>query len=88
MAATSQVQLVSDVHMLLYPYLLYPLQAISLSASIFMTVAIALERYIAISQPFNHRYVMIYMVLDMFWPVFNVLNYIKMLTCIFVAYID
>ena len=41
---------------MMYPYLLYPMQAISLTSSIFMTVAIAFERYNAIRKPFFHRY--------------------------------
>ena len=41
---------------MMYPYFLYPMQAISLTSSIFMTVAIAFERYNAIRKPFFHRY--------------------------------
>lgn len=47
---------VTEVHILLYPYFLYPMQGISLTCSIFMTVAIAFERCNAIRKPFNHRY--------------------------------
>ncbi len=39
----------------LFPYLLYPFQFISMSASIFMTVGIALERYIAVHYPIGER---------------------------------
>ena len=49
-------KLVSEVHILLYPYFLYPMQSIALTSSIFMTVAIAFERCNAIRKPFNHRY--------------------------------
>ena len=55
MSTTSRLQLVSTAHIMMYPYFLYPLQAISLTASIFMTVVIALERYNAISKPFDYR---------------------------------
>ena len=41
----------SDAHTILFPYLLYPAQSVSMSASIFMTVGIALERYIAVHYP-------------------------------------
>ena len=43
--------LLTDVHTILFPYLLYPAMSIFMSASIFMTVAIALERYIAVHYP-------------------------------------
>ncbi len=46
-------QLASEVHTLLFPHLLYPAQAVSMSASIFMTVGIALERYIAVHYPIS-----------------------------------
>lgn len=44
----------TNTHVILLPKILYPMFGISLSASIFMTVAIAHERYIAIKQPFPH----------------------------------
>ncbi len=44
-------QVTSEVHTFLFPYLLYPVQLIAMSASIFMTVGIALERYIAVHYP-------------------------------------
>ena len=43
--------LLTDVHTILFPYMLYPAMSIFMSASIFMTVAIALERYIAVHYP-------------------------------------
>ena len=39
---------------LLFPYVLYPLNAIAMTGSIFLTVAIALERYIAVHHPLNY----------------------------------
>ena len=42
---------VTNVHIILFPYLLYPAMNIFMSASICMTVAIALERYIAVHYP-------------------------------------
>ena len=51
----SQFRVVTQVHKLLYPYLLRPLMKVSLTASIFMTVAIAYERYVAIKRPIVHR---------------------------------
>ena len=36
----------TDMHLLLFPHLLYPLWSFTFTASIFMTVAIALERYV------------------------------------------
>ena len=50
-----QFGVVTQIHKLLYPYLLRPLMKVSLTASIFMTVAIAYERYVAIKRPIVHR---------------------------------
>lgn len=41
----------TELHTLLFPYILYPLQFISMAGSIFMTVGISLERYIAVHYP-------------------------------------
>ena len=43
--------LVTDLHVILFPYLLYPAMNVVMSASICMTAAIALERYIAVHYP-------------------------------------
>lgn len=48
-------KLESRLHTILLPKLIYPLTIISLSASIFMTVAVAHERYDAIRKPIIHR---------------------------------
>ena len=48
-------QLETRIHTILLPKFLYPLTIISLSASIFMTVGVAHERYDAIKQPIVHR---------------------------------
>ena len=45
----------SQIHKMLYPYFLRPLMKVSLTASIFMTVAIAYERFVAIRSPIAHR---------------------------------
>ena len=43
--------LVSEVHIFLFPKFLYPFQRIMFCSSIFMTVSISLERYIAVTDP-------------------------------------
>ena len=45
------------IHIYLFPYLLYPCQMIMMSASIFMTVAIAMERYVAVHYPIDYNQV-------------------------------
>ena len=47
----------TDLHTLLFPYLLYPAQSVAMSASIFMTVGIALERYIAVHYPIGESFI-------------------------------
>ena len=49
--------LATDVHMLLFPYLLFPGMIISMTASVFMTVAIAMERYVAVHYPLDYNQV-------------------------------
>ena len=43
--------LATALHTLLFPYFLYPTLAVAMSGSIFMTVAISLERYFAVHHP-------------------------------------
>ena len=43
--------LASNLHIVLFPYFLYPTLAVAMSGSIFMTVAISLERYFAVHHP-------------------------------------
>lgn len=50
--------LVSEAHIILFPYLLYPVNQIAISGSIFMTVAIAWERYIAVHYPLDYNQAM------------------------------
>ena len=45
----------SKLHIILFPKFIYPLTLISKSASIFMTVVVAHERYDAIKKPIQHR---------------------------------
>ena len=47
----------SDLHVILFPYFLYPLHQTSMTGSIFMTVAIAFERYTAVFSPINYSLV-------------------------------
>ena len=49
--------LASDIHIFLFPYLLYPLLSIAVTGSIYMTVAIAFERYIAVHYPIDYSQV-------------------------------
>jgi len=53
-----QFALGSDIHIILFPYLLYPFTQIAITGSIFMTVAIALERFIAVHYPINYSQAM------------------------------
>ena len=43
--------LASNLHILLFPYFLYPTAMVAMTGSIFMTVAISLERYFAVHHP-------------------------------------
>ena len=45
-------------HIHLFPYLLYPMTQLAVTGSIFMTVAIALERYIAVHFPLDYSQAM------------------------------
>ena len=49
--------LVTRVHTFLFPYLLFPGQMIVMTASVFMTVAIAMERYVAVHYPLDYNFV-------------------------------
>ena len=50
--------LVTALHTYLFPYFLYPGQMIMMTASIFMTVAIAMERYAAVHYPLDYNQVL------------------------------
>merc|ERR1711953_325383 len=41
----------THTHVILFPYLFYPMQTIAMTGSILMTVAIAFERYMAVHYP-------------------------------------
>ena len=45
----------TEIEIVLFPYLTYPMSSITLTASIFMTVGVAHERYSAIKHPIRHR---------------------------------
>ncbi len=45
----------SALHIELFPHFIYPLHAIALTGSIFLTVGIAFERYIAVHNPINYN---------------------------------
>ena len=45
----------SDIHVKLFPHLLYPLHQTSITGSIFMTVALAFERYTALNYPLEYN---------------------------------
>ena len=47
--------LATQVHHHLFPYFLYPLHNILLTCSIFMTISISIERYLAIFHPLVYR---------------------------------
>ena len=49
----------TTLHEILYPYITLPFTSISLTASIFLTIVIAHERYIAIRYPISHRQALI-----------------------------
>ncbi|QQP49032.1 Uncharacterized protein FKW44_009544 [Caligus rogercresseyi] len=44
----------TELHIHLFPYFLYPVLSIAMTASVFMTVGIALERYIAVHYPIDY----------------------------------
>ena len=43
---------------ILFPYFLYPVNQVAISGSIFMTVAIAWERYVAVHYPIDYNQAM------------------------------
>ena len=47
----SEASLLKTLHLYLWPHFLYPLRNIAMTSSIYMTVVLAAERYIAISRP-------------------------------------
>ena len=53
-----QFGLDSDLHTILFPWFLYPMQMMAMTGSILMTVAIALERYVAVHYPINYNQAM------------------------------
>ena len=45
----------TNTHVILSPYFLYPLNSISLMCSIYMTIGITLERFMAVYHPLDYR---------------------------------
>ena len=50
--------LASDLHLMLFPYLLYPGQQTAMTISIFLIVAITFERYVAVHNPIDYQQAM------------------------------
>ena len=50
-----KVGLETEPQLLLFPYILYPLNSIAMTGSIFMTVGVATERYIAVYHPLYYN---------------------------------
>ena len=48
----------SNLHIYLFPYLLHPGRSMAMSGSIFMTVAISFERYVAVHNPIDYNLAM------------------------------
>lgn len=48
----------TDLHIILFPYLLYPGQNLAMTGAIFMIVAIAFERYVAVHNPLDYKQAM------------------------------
>ncbi|XP_059098618.1 FMRFamide peptide receptor frpr-18-like [Tigriopus californicus] len=44
----------TSLHLYMFPYFLYPCLSIAMTCSVFMTVAVALERYIAVHYPIDY----------------------------------
>ena len=45
----------SDYHVMIYPYVLHPLNSISLMCSIYMTIGVSLERFMAVYHPLDYN---------------------------------
>ena len=50
-------QQATSIYIYIFPYVVYPGKMIMMSASIFMTVAISMERYLAVHYPIDYRQV-------------------------------
>ena len=48
-------ELHNNFYVMIFPYLLYPLEMIAMTGSILLTVAIAIERYTAVHYPISYR---------------------------------
>ena len=54
-AIRKNFQPIHDLHVYLFAYFLYQLQSIAIVASIFTTVVLALERFLAVSKPIEYH---------------------------------
>lgn len=61
----------TDLHLLLFPYFLYPLHSMAMTGSILMTVAIALERYNAVHWPISYSQVNTFLDIFVVWSEFG-----------------
>ena len=50
-SSCSEISLIQTIHIYLWPQLLYPLRNIAMTSSIYMTIVLATERYLAVSSP-------------------------------------
>ena len=51
-SSCAEMSFTQGLHLLLWPQFLYPLRPIAMICSIYMTIVLAIERYIAVSRPF------------------------------------
>ena len=50
-SSCSEISLIQTIHIYLWPQFLYPLRNIAMTSSIYMTIVLATERYLAVSSP-------------------------------------
>ena len=50
-SSCSEISFIQTIHIYLWPQVLYPLRNIAMTSSIYMTIVLATERYLAVSRP-------------------------------------